>query len=81
MLLMIDRDAAAFEFEQLAAILKDRIEAGKYDSRLPPITALEAEFGLSSMTVRRALELLEGQGLIIRRPGRGTFLTPRLSPA
>jgi GntR family transcriptional regulator len=75
---IIDRDAEDFPFEQLAAILRGRIEDGTYlpGSRLPTHLALEAESGLSPMTVRRAVRLLSEQGWVRTRRGRGTFVVP-----
>ena len=74
----IDHDAEAFPFEQLAAILRQRIADGTYPSgsRLPTHLALEAESGLSPMTVRRAVRLLAEQGWVRTRRGRGTFVVP-----
>jgi len=75
----IDHDAEAFPFEQLAAILRQRISDGTYPpgSRLPTLLALESESGLSPMTVRRAVKLLADEGLVRSRPGRGTFIVPK----
>jgi DNA-binding GntR family transcriptional regulator len=75
----IDHEAEAFPFEQLAAILRQRITDGTYPpgSRIPTLMALEAESGLSPMTVRRAVKLLVDEGLVRSRPGRGTFVTRR----
>ena len=74
----IDRGAPQFPFEQLAAILRGRIADGTYPAgrRIPPLTALEAEFGVSSMTVRRAVAVLAEEGLLLRVRGRGTYVTP-----
>ena len=76
--MQIDHDAEAFPFEQLAAILRKRIEDGTYSpgSRLPTHLALESESGLSPMTVRRAIKLLANEGWVRTRPGRGTFVVP-----
>ena len=73
----IDHGAAEFPFEQLARILRDRIESGQYPAgrKIPPLLDLEKEFGLSSMTVRRAVKQLADEGLLLRVPGRGTFVT------
>jgi GntR family transcriptional regulator len=78
----IDHDAEAFPFEQLAAILRKRIEDGTYPpgTRLPTHLALESESGLSPMTVRRAIKLLADEGWVRTRPGRGTFVARRDQP-
>jgi len=72
----IDHGAAEFPFEQLAAILRARIASGEYapGRKIPPLTDLQEEFDLSSMTVRRAVRVLAGEGLLVPVPGRGTFV-------
>lgn len=72
--MIIDPDAADYPFVQLAAILRQRIKDGTYARRLPPLTALEEESGLSPMAVRRAVARLKEEGLVETRPGRGTFV-------
>jgi len=65
----------------LAALVRDRI-AGE---QLAPHTLLPSErelgdaHGVSRMTARQALTLLEREGLVYRRPPRGTFVAePRV---
>jgi GntR family transcriptional regulator len=72
----IDHGAAEFPYLQLAAILRGRIRSGEYPAgrKIPSFVALEHEFGLSNMTVRRALNVLVEEGLIEKVPGRGTFV-------
>ena len=70
----IDPDAEEFPFAQLAAILRARIADGTYTVRIPALTDIEAESGLSPMTVRRAVRVLISEGLIRTVPGRGTFV-------
>lgn len=67
-------------FMQAAGQLRLRIEAGVWreGGRLPALDALQAEFGLSRATMRGALELLEQEGLIVRRRGHGAFVRPDL---
>ncbi|MEX2695901.1 FadR/GntR family transcriptional regulator [Rhizobium mongolense] len=43
------------------------------DGKLPTERALSQTFGVSRRAVRRALEVLEAEGLIWRRQGSGTF--------
>lgn len=67
---------------RLYLLLRDRIVTGEAGprSRLMSEPALAAQHGVSRVTVRRALDQLESEGLIERRPGSGTFVAGR-SPA
>ncbi|MDZ7802180.1 MAG: GntR family transcriptional regulator [Trueperaceae bacterium] len=53
------------------AIRRGELEAGR---ALPPERTLATTLGLSRMTVRRAVELLVEDGLVVRRQGSGTFV-------
>jgi GntR family transcriptional regulator len=61
---------------QVFLVLRDRITRGVYpaQSSLPTEEALCAEFGVSRITVRRALADLAKQGLVGRRQGVGSFV-------
>jgi DNA-binding transcriptional regulator YhcF (GntR family) len=63
-------------------MLRERILAGELPvgEKLPRYLELAAEFGVAPMTVRQVLERLEADGLVLRRPGRGTFIRKRVSP-
>ncbi|MFT4297023.1 MAG: GntR family transcriptional regulator [Micropruina sp.] len=55
--------------------LADRIKGMSPGDRLPAEHALCAEYGVSRITVRRAVEELVKQGKLVREQGRGTFVT------
>lgn len=61
---------------QLYLLLRDRIKNGTWPSGSPFPTeeALCKQFGVSRITVRRALADLQSQGLIERRQGLGTIV-------
>jgi GntR family transcriptional regulator len=65
---------------QLARKLADAINAGWWqaDEALPSERTFSDELGISRVTARKALDVLLEQGLINRRQGSGTFITPRL---
>jgi len=42
--------------------------------RIPSEKELEELYGASRITIRRALQDLTGEGLLVREPGRGTFV-------
>ncbi len=61
---------------RLYLLLRDRIVGGALapGARLPSEPELSAAHGVSRVTVRRALDGLERDGLIRRQPGAGTFV-------
>jgi GntR family transcriptional regulator len=61
---------------QIAESLLDRIETGQLapGDRLPPERTLSEMLGVTRMTLRRALGMLEAQGLLERRQGDGTYI-------
>jgi GntR family transcriptional regulator len=65
--------------EELERAIKEGLETGVMlpGDRLTGEKELASRFNVSLITVRRALEELSKQGLINRRPGRGTFIAKR----
>ncbi|MCD7909484.1 MAG: GntR family transcriptional regulator [Clostridium sp.] len=67
--------------------LSDTVKAELYDyidnldlekgTKLPPENTIAQNYGVSRVTVRRALDELEQEGVIIRIHGRGTFVNPQ----
>jgi DNA-binding GntR family transcriptional regulator len=72
----IDRGAADFPYEQLAAWFRERIRSGEFPpgKQLPSVTAISGETGAAAKTIRHAMKLLEAEGLVRVRPNRGTFV-------
>jgi DNA-binding GntR family transcriptional regulator len=66
-------------YRKIAAELRTAIESGELSagSALPSEADLVAHHGVSRATVRRALDLLESEGLIATHPGRGRFVRAR----
>lgn len=72
----LTRAVGAALHRQVFVVLKDWIVSGRYaaGSALLPEEPLSRAFGVSRITVRRALADLEQAGLVERRHGRGTFV-------
>lgn len=66
-------------YDQVASELRQRIRDGYWATggQLPNMDDLAQEFGVARVTVRQALNLLEEEGLIWRRQGKGTFVARR----
>lgn len=60
---------------QVREIILGRLRSGEWHpgERLPPEMTLAAETGVSLGTLRRAVEMLVGEGVLERRQGSGTF--------
>jgi GntR family transcriptional regulator len=71
-----DSDGPLPAYLHIVKTLSERVTSGQYPpgGRLPSGTQLCAEFGVSPMTVRRALTILGNQGLVSGEQGRGTFV-------
>lgn len=65
---------------QFSRRLADAINAGWWqaDEALPSERTFSDALGISRVTARKGLDVLLEQGLIRRRHGSGTFITPRL---
>ena len=68
-------DNSSLALERLRVLLEDLPQNG--EARLPTERALAETLGISRRSVRRAIEVLEAEGLVWRRQGSGTFAGPR----
>jgi DNA-binding transcriptional regulator YhcF (GntR family) len=68
--------------QQISARLREEITSGALEphARLPSEQELGSRFDVSRVTVRRALQTLEADGLIYRRQGLGSFVCDRRVP-
>ena len=63
---------------QIEQDLLTSIESGEFApyTQVPSEPDLAQRFGVSRMTARKALDRLASEGIIFRRPGKGTFVAP-----
>lgn len=68
-------------YQQVKEDIKAAIERGKYvpKEKIPSEPELSAEYSVSRITIRRAIDELCSDGYLIKMQGRGTFVaTPRI---
>jgi DNA-binding GntR family transcriptional regulator len=75
---VIDRSSYEPAYAQLVRILLEQIAAGLFrpGDRLPSEAQLCERYEVSPMTVRRVINILADQGVVIAEQGRGTFVKP-----
>jgi GntR family transcriptional regulator len=75
----IDPYNALPKYNQLASILRQKIEDGEWQPRtpIPSERQLEVLYNISRTTIREAIDHLERQGFLYREHGRGTFVSPQ----
>ncbi|MFI6743693.1 GntR family transcriptional regulator [Nonomuraea sp. NPDC050451] len=73
----------ATRYEDVANQLRVAIKAGEFpsDVRLPGEPVLAERFGTARITVRKALELLQQEGLIVVIPSKGRFVATSSPPS
>ena len=75
----IDPYNALPKYNQLASILRQKIEDGQWPPRtpIPSERQLEVLYNISRTTIREAIDHLVRQGYLYREHGRGTFVSPQ----
>jgi GntR family transcriptional regulator len=76
----LDESSSLPLYQQLQRLLRDAIEKRVLDAddALPAERDLAADFAVSRITVRKAIEGLVSEGLLVRQHGSGTFVRPRV---
>ena len=75
---VLERDSAVPLYVQLEQILSSKITGGQWqpNQRIPSENELNRMYGLSRMTVRGVLTKMVNDGLLLRVPGKGTYVAP-----
>jgi len=74
--IVIDYEADTTVYQQIAADLRSRIDAGEWAPRrrLPSVTHLGQHYGVARQTVLQALTVLRDLGVIYTVRNRGSFV-------
>ena len=76
--------AAAFSplYQQIKSLLVKSLDAGEWKpgESIPSEIELAARFQVSQGTVRKAIDELASQNILLRRQGKGTFVATHLEP-
>ncbi|MEQ2876876.1 GntR family transcriptional regulator [Enterococcus asini] len=73
---MLDANAQLPLYKQLKAIIKTKITTREYteNERIPTEPEFIERYGVSRITVRKAVEELVEEGYLVKRQGKGTFV-------
>lgn len=76
----LDETSSLPLYQQLQRALRQAIETRilSPDDALPPERDLASEFSVSRITVRKAIDGLVHEGMLVRRQGSGTFVCARV---
>jgi GntR family transcriptional regulator len=76
----LDESSSLPLYQQLQRALRQAIETRilSPDDALPPERDLASEFSVSRITVRKAIDGLVNEGMLVRRQGSGTFVCSRV---
>ena len=77
--MLLSKQVSIPHHENISQELRAEIATGKYggEGQLPSEAQLVQRYSVSRPTVARALRDLQAEGLIVRRAGSGTFVSPR----
>ncbi len=76
-------DAVVPLYHRVYTALRQQLLEARYppERALPGEPSLARHFGVARITIRRALQQLEAEGLVVRNPSRGTYPAKAASPS
>lgn len=76
----LDEGSSTPLYAQLRELLKSQIEDGSFapGERIPSEDKLNGLYGVSRITIRRALQELADDGYLVKCPGKGTYVGERI---
>jgi len=82
MLLHLNPQSGLPVYRQMVQQLRERIASGQLapETQLPSVRELSAELHVNPLTVGKAYQILERDGLVEFRRGQGTFVTGGRAP-
>lgn len=77
---MIDPNTDIPVFRQVADLLRARIDSGELQPGrpIPSVRQLVQEYGVADGTVKKAINVLREEGLVVSVQGKGTFVSREL---
>lgn len=78
-MIKLNKDSSISLYQQLIEVIKDQISSGELKSgdRIPTEIELSKLYDISRITVRKAVELLEEEEVLVKKQGIGTFVTAK----
>lgn len=66
-------------YVRMASVLRERISAGEWPpgTQIPTIDDLREHYQVAEITLRQAIRILSGEGLVLSQRGKGTFVLDR----
>lgn len=76
MTILINNTSKTPVYQQIAVQIRQSMLKGELSEgeALPSVRSLSSDLGVSVITIKKAYDLLEDQGLVVTQAGRGTFV-------